>query len=448
MLELALLQARGAWVGAAVGAAVMAPLPWMGPLRLEGRARRRLGLAAAAAGAGVVLVLAAVLVVPAWRGAALARAGAALRLEAVSNSRLEGLRCAPPLLRGHLLLGTGPEGIRGALLPWKDDVLARSLGLQQVRDFHCLPVQALAEGGLAGLAAFLGLLVVAARSLLGTIRDARLDARARWPAAGLLAGLAAHLANGLTIGHVVGSEVIWQVALGLAAGAAASPGRSPAGAAAPARRPAPRIARAAAATVLLALLAVSTVYAARLWRADAALLRCLRSGRRLETGGGEADLRATLREGRRAVELSPATAGYHLQLASAIGKGIQAAELAGSPLRAEALEVGLREAREAFRLGEEQENAALEEARLLELSGRTDLAIEAARASIAADGHLWQSHRILALLLVERGRLGEARKELEAVERLHPGSRAGDEVDRLRRAIGEAEARRGKGAGG
>ena len=145
-------------------------------------------------------------------------------------------------------------------------------------------------------------------------------------------------------------------------------------------------------------------------------------------------MQAVLREGGRAVELAPEVGAYHALLVSAIAGGLPSPALARSPGREEALAVARVHAEAALRLDEKKENAALELARIEWLAGHLEAAEAQARASIAVDRCFYQSHQVLAFLLLARGRLEEAREEAVAVERLG----AGAEAARLRQLLEEA----------
>jgi len=418
-LELVLLQTRGAWLGALAGSAVIALLFLRGPLRVQGPAMRRLLLPTAVAGALALSVLAVLLAVPAIREAAGGRLADVLRVDAGSSVRLQAWKSSIPFFRDHGLSGVGAEGFRDSFIPYKTEELGRALGDGQFRDIHSQPLQLLAEGGIAALAASVGLVLLAGLRVLRRLRDPMEDRRARWRAAGLLAALLAHAVHCLTISHVPSSSFFWHVALGAATAMGAPWTHSKPPEASPKR--APPYLRLLAAAAALALTLATGLYAARLLQADTAILLCRAYGERRADGKGPIDSGAALREGRRAVELAPEIGSYHQVLAKTIADA-----LAGSggslpeARRADLFDEGFRHADEAVRRGGNRESFPLTQAFLFYLAGRSAEAEAAVRASIAADPHFWGSRRLLGMILLEQGRKEEARREAEILRRLAP----------------------------
>ncbi len=431
-IEIAMLQTRGAWLGAAVGAAVFLPLLLFGPVRLEGAVRRRLGLVLAAAALVAAVGAGAVLATPRLREPALAKARSTLRLQAGTSGRYEGWRDSVPFFRDHGLLGVGAENFRDSFLEYKSLELGRVLQEQQLRDLHSMPLHIWAQGGVLGLIAHLGLFACALARLARTIRARSLALGPRTAAAGLLAALVAHFVHNLTICHVIASGFLFHVCVGIAAGAgdAWPPADDAPDAAAtskgerrrreqqrrelalfPERRAAPRPVRIAVAIAAAALVIAATVDGVRRLRADAAIVRALNAGARGDVGG-------LLREGNEAVRLAPDVGHYH-HLISAQLVSLAAAGIRPPGDRSHA--TALAHARAAHRLGGNAESYPLHLAGVHWLRGERELAERHVRESVSIDGHFWNSRRLLAEVLLARGAVGEARAEARMAEALSPG---------------------------
>jgi tetratricopeptide (TPR) repeat protein len=464
LLELILLQTRGAWLGALGGAAILVLLLFFGPLSLEGRAARRLRITALLLGSALAAAALLVLAVPRWREAALAKTRTGLRLEGGSSGRLEGWRDSIGFFRDHGLLGVGAESFRDAFLPFKSEALGQVLRDQQLRDLHSMPLHLLAEGGVGALAAHLGLTALALLALASTIRDPALPRGSRWAAAGLFAGIAAHFLDDLTICHTLSDSIYWHLALGLGAGAGAGWARevaAPAEGAAAARSeaqarrrlrrhafsgageagsrgsaaglPAPVSLRLLAASAAGALLVLSLLNLQWLFRADAAILRCM-SRAELSVKAGSPDLKGVVGFGEEAIEAAPGIGPYHSLYSKALERFLS------GPERDEALTLAIREAREAARLGGNKESYPLELGYLLYLAGRLEPAEAQIRASIAADRHFYGSRLWLARVLLAEGKRSEARSELDRATRLAPGHPEVEKLEAEMREKGPARA--------
>jgi O-antigen ligase len=411
---LALLQTRGAWAGGAAGAVVLAALLLAGPLRLRTPARRRLGLAAA-----LLAVLAGTaMAVPLFRGRIVEK----LRVAEGSSGRIQGWRDSGRFFRDHWLLGVGAESFRDTFLPYKTERLGQVLGDQQLSDLHSMPLHMLAEGGVAGLAAYLGLAALAAARLSRTMAERDLPRGDRWAAAGLLAALVAHFTHNLTISHVLPASLFWHVLVGTAAGAGAGwrrplgPGPIPT-----AKKRAVAVVRSLSIAGCLALFATAWAHLSRIHAADAAILRCQRDSRIVKGDVAYLDIDLAIREGRRAVQLAPEVGPYHFLFARTL-EGFLTGNAAEATRKrhGEVLPLAIEEAAEAERRGGNKESDPLELGYLYFIAGRQDQAEQALRRSLAADPYFWGSHRVLGRILLEEGRRAEARKELEAAERFAP----------------------------
>jgi len=224
--------ARAAWVGLAVAGALAGA-----QRRSFLRAHRRATIRAFAAGAvGLALLVA---VTPAGpRLAALTD-----RDEPGGRGRLDEWRVAAAVIRNHPLTGVGPEGYRVAFREGVDADYERDHGrLEQPDRAHSAPLDMALAGGLPALAAWLGVVVLAGRSVLQVLR------RGTGWLVGVAVALLAHLAGQLFLFPVVELEPLaW-----LLAGVLVAVTRDPRSVAAP---------RSRAPTAVLAGLAVVAVVA-------------------------------------------------------------------------------------------------------------------------------------------------------------------------------------------
>jgi O-antigen ligase len=189
--------ARAAWVGLAVaaGAAAWARRRWLGAHRRQAG----LGLAGLTV-VGVALVV-------------LSPAGA--RLSSLTDpdapggrGRLDEWRVASRVVADHPVTGVGPEGYRIAFSTAVDDRYERAHGREQQPDrAHSAPLDVALMAGLPGLVAWLTVLVLVGRRVLGALRDGP-----TW-LTGVAAGLLAHVAGQLLLFPLAELEpVAWLLA--------------------------------------------------------------------------------------------------------------------------------------------------------------------------------------------------------------------------------------------
>lgn len=197
---LALTLSRGAWLGAAAGLAVYVWLNGAAAVR-----RRWLALIAAAAAASVIAV-------------------AFVRPTTVSDSARWALwESVGRSIPKHPWLGEGPDSIQTLLRRERTDAFIRALGATKSQvSAHNDLLQAAATLGLAGLAAYLWLLVGAWRSL----REALKESRHRSAAAAIAGALAGLFVQAKFNPVPLGAFVLSAVFLGLTARGAPRPGRA------------------------------------------------------------------------------------------------------------------------------------------------------------------------------------------------------------------------------
>jgi O-antigen ligase len=274
--------ARAAWVGLAVAAVVTAV-----QRRSSLRAHRREAIRAfAAAAVGLVLVV------------ALTPAGPRLstltdRDEPGGRGRLDEWRVAASVILDHPVTGVGPEGYRIAFREGVDADYERDHGrLQQPDRAHSAPLDVALAGGLPALAAWLGVVVLAGRSVLHVLR------RGTGWLVGVAAALVAHLAGQLFLFPVAELEPLAWLLAGLVVAAA----RDPRPVAAPRSR--------APTAVLAALAAVAVVAGLTDVVADR------RAGSAIDALD-RGDHRAAAAAARDAVDLRPDIVRLHVLAASA-----------------------------------------------------------------------------------------------------------------------------------
>jgi O-antigen ligase/tetratricopeptide (TPR) repeat protein len=216
---LVVTQTRSALLGIIAGAAVLVGLTWLAHPNRRARVASVGGVIAATAALLLVLVFtplgARVLATVDISASAEGDQGVAPRLEESTDVRLAFYRMAYEIVRERPVFGYGPDNFVVGVPKYRTDSEPQEVQQSLETSAHGWLSQVAATSGLAGLACFLGVVVVA---LVTTMRAGYRPVA--WLGIGVLA---AFLGAGLTTVNQVGTEWLFWIGLGAVGAATARP---------------------------------------------------------------------------------------------------------------------------------------------------------------------------------------------------------------------------------